>query len=435
MSAPARQTQAFGKSAPYCERQAAEAEEARLDQEAARLAALDRIDMLDTPREETFDRIARLARKLFDAPIALVSFIDAHRQWYKSSDGFGQSEAARDQTFCRYVVEDGNSLIVPDATKDARFHANPSVVGAAHIRAYMGVPLKTPEGYSVGTLCVIDTKPRNFDREQLGLLDDLAQLTMDELELRMLAAKDTLTGAMSRRAFKDEGRRATALALRKHDDLSCIVLDLDEFNAINEQHGHVAGDAVLTAVSNICRAKIRSTDAFGRLGGKKFAVLLPASAIGDAIDIAEELRAAIGDQPVKFGEGNVTVTASAGVSALDQATRDFDTLLQNADTALRQAKEAGRNRVFPVQPGPVERKSAHRRVLKGGQIVFNAGAARIDCTVRSLSDEGAGIDVSSTAGLPRRFDLVIKADRLEKRCRVVAMTERHIDVEFEPSAE
>jgi GAF domain-containing protein len=145
---------------------------AHCSKEDDRLAALQRVDILDTPREESFDRITRLARKALNVPIAHISFIDGHRQWLKSAEGIGATEVPRDQTFCRRVIESGEPLIIPDASLDARFADSPFVCGEPGIRFYAGFPLKTAEGHDIGTLCAIDIKPRDVSADEVQAMND-----------------------------------------------------------------------------------------------------------------------------------------------------------------------------------------------------------------------------------------------------------------------
>jgi diguanylate cyclase (GGDEF)-like protein len=336
-------------------------------------------------------------------------------------------EVAREHTFCRLLLDDAKPIVVPDATKDERFKDNPHVTADLGVRFYAGMPLRTDGGHVVGSLCIVDTKPREFGEQQAEVLKDLADMTMDELELRMLATKDSLTGSLSRRAFKEEAAREVALAVRHHHDLSLIVLDLDFFKRINDRFGHAAGDRALIKVVEACRGVLRLTDRIGRLGGEEFAILLPETDQTGAMEVANKVRLAV--EHLDFGPDAIKATVSLGVASLDPLTRDLNSLLGNADKALYDAKEQGRNRAVGYQ-APAAALPARRRVLKAGQIVFNGGTSSIDCTVRSLSDGGAGIDVSSTVGVPKSFDLAIKADGLKKPARIVAHTERHLEVEF-----
>ncbi len=401
--------------------------------EHERLEALARYDVLDTPREEVFDRIARLVRKLLDVPMAVVSLLDGHRQWHKASDGLAAGEAPRQDTFCRYTIIQDEPVIVPDTLNDPRFSSNPSVVGAPFIRFYAGIPLRTDDGHNIGTLCAIDVKPRDFPSDQIELLSDLARIAMDELELRRLALNDGLTGALARRAFKEAAHRECQIALRHHHDLSCVALDLDHFKAVNDRHGRAFGDKVLAQTVATCARELRDTDYIGRLGGEEFAVLLPHTPKSGALDVAEKLRRTVHNMAFASGSEPLRVTASFGVAALDAQTRDAEALLQHADAAVYEAKAAGRNRSV-LWKGAETNLVQRRRVLKGGQIRFNGHASSIDCTVRSLSEDGAGIDVYTSVGIPKRFDLSIRADGIERHCRVVSQTEKHLEVEFLPVA-
>lgn len=152
--------------------------------ETRRLQALERYGVLDTPPEEAFDRITRLAARLFEVPIVLVTLVHTHRQWFKSVCGFSARETSRDISFCAHTILTEEVMVVSDATQDARFAENPQVTGDPNIRFYAGAPLMTPDGHKLGTLCIIDRVSRTFGEEQARLLEDLAAMVMDELELR-----------------------------------------------------------------------------------------------------------------------------------------------------------------------------------------------------------------------------------------------------------
>lgn len=149
--------------------------------EDQRLLALRSLGLLDTPPEDRFDRITRLAATLLDMPIALVSLVDEKRQWFKSAYGLDVRQISRDISFCGHTILDESVFIVPDTQADPRFEDNPLVTGPPHIRFYAGQPLQTPSGQRVGTLCVIDRQPRHLTPSQLALLKDLAQITESEL--------------------------------------------------------------------------------------------------------------------------------------------------------------------------------------------------------------------------------------------------------------
>jgi CheY-like chemotaxis protein len=150
--------------------------------EAERLRALRALGILDTPPEERFDRLTRLAVELFDVPIALVTLVDADRQWFKSRQGDVAPETPRDQAFCAHAILDDEPLVVTNALEDERFAENPLVLGPPHLRFYAGQAIHAPQGSRVGTLCLIDHRPRDLSERERKLLADLAALVEAELK-------------------------------------------------------------------------------------------------------------------------------------------------------------------------------------------------------------------------------------------------------------
>jgi diguanylate cyclase (GGDEF)-like protein len=329
-------------------------------EEGERLAALDRYDILDTPQEEGFDRITRLARRIFDMPMSTITLIDGHRQWFKSRSGVEACETPRGPALCNVAMRASGVLVVPDARADPRFSRNPFVLGPPHIRFYAGAPLRTPQGHGLGALCVMDTRPRRLDDDAVETLTDLSQIVMRELELRRVAMTDSLTGALSRRAFREECGRALALALRYRHPLSCIMMDLDHFKAVNDGYGHPVGDRVLWQTAEACRAELRASDAFGRVGGEEFAVLLPHTDLASAMGVAEKLRAAVARLAVSTPGGPLRLSASFGVAALEATMTDLDALMRTADTALYAAKAEGRDRCVAAGSAPVPQLAGRR---------------------------------------------------------------------------
>ena len=153
--------------------------------EEARLATLSRYEVLDTPPEAAFDRITQLASTIFKVPIVLISLVDRNRQWFKSCYGLDTRETDRSVSFCAHAIQADAVMVVPDATQDPRFALNALVTGDPSIRFYAGAPLRTPDGYKLGTLCLIDREPRKqLSQEQRAMLEGLAALVVNELELR-----------------------------------------------------------------------------------------------------------------------------------------------------------------------------------------------------------------------------------------------------------
>jgi len=155
-----------------------------IDHEKKRLKVLWQYEVLDTVPEALFDDLTELAARICEAPIALISLVDEKRQWFKSRVGISVRETSRDVSFCAHAIKQSDLFIVPDATKDERFAHNPLVTSDHKIRFYAGAPLITPDGYALGTLCIIDKVPRDLRPEQKQALGILARHVVSQLELR-----------------------------------------------------------------------------------------------------------------------------------------------------------------------------------------------------------------------------------------------------------
>jgi GAF domain-containing protein len=154
------------------------------ENEAARLETLRQYQILDTDSEDSFDDLARLASYVCDTPTAVISLIDGSRQWFKARVGVRARETGRDISFCAHAILGERCFIVEDALADERFADNPLVTGEPFIRFYAGMPLISPEGFAIGTLCVMDRKSRTLTKEQIRGLEMLANQVMSQLELR-----------------------------------------------------------------------------------------------------------------------------------------------------------------------------------------------------------------------------------------------------------
>ena len=313
-------------------------------EEAARLRALARLDILDSSPEQPFETVVELVRQVLHVPICAVSLIDIDRQWFKAFRGLTATEGPRNTSFCTHAITGGAAFTVPDATKDWRFADNPMVIGSPHIRSYAGIPLTTADGYNIGSLCAIDVVPRKFSPAEIAILTNFAALVMGQIELRQIASTDVLTGIMSRRVWIDCAEREVLRARRYGAALSFLMIDIDRFKAINDDYGHPAGDQVLKQVAEVALAQLRESDWFGRYGGEEFVAALPETNLAEAMTLAERIRAVIAAE--RFAVlGDKACTISIGIATLGQHEANRKGALERADRALYLAKAMGRNRV------------------------------------------------------------------------------------------
>lgn len=242
--------------------------------ESARLVTLRSLHVLDTSPEERFDRLTRLAKRLFGVPIALVSLVDADRQWFKSFVGLPVSETSRDISFCGHAILGDDILMVPDTLEDERFHDNPLVTHPPHIRFYAGCPLRVPNGSKLGTLCLLDIEPRSLSADDRELLRDLARMAEQELAAVQLATMDELTMLSNRRGFEALAQHALNVCVRMGKPATLLFFDLDHFKQVNDRFGHAEGDSALAAFAGLLRQAFRDSDVVGRIGGDEFVAVL-----------------------------------------------------------------------------------------------------------------------------------------------------------------
>jgi diguanylate cyclase (GGDEF)-like protein len=178
-----------------------------------------------------------------------------------------------------------------------------------------------------------------------NLADAMADLRSARDEAKRQAATDPLTGIANRRHFVAAAERLIAQSLRYGRPCTLLLIDIDRFKAINDTHGHNAGDAVLKTIVTVCHRTLRESDLFGRLGGDEFATLLPETSLAMALVTAERLRVAVRDERVAAEGQELSPSVSVGVASLDETVRSLDAVLKKADRALYEAKNRGRNRV------------------------------------------------------------------------------------------
>jgi diguanylate cyclase (GGDEF)-like protein len=313
--------------------------------EDGRIEALRAYEILDTADEEAFDRIVRLARAIAEVPIAAVSMVARDRQWFKAREGLQIKETPLGISFCLHTIKNSAPFIVEDAAADPELCSNFYVLNEPHVRFYAGFPLCTGSGHNIGALCVLDTVPRALPPNQISALQDLASITIDALELRRLAACDSLTGCLTRQAFAAVTTTELGRARRSERCLSCIVLDVDHFKSINDTYGHAAGDHVLRTIASLCRGEMRAHDTLCRYGGEEFVLLLPETDETGAYVLADRIRRAVCTHHINYANCPLHVTLSGGVGSWRPSETEIDQTFVRADAALYRAKIGGRNRV------------------------------------------------------------------------------------------
>lgn len=333
--------------------------------ETARLASLHKMQILATPAEEAFDRITRVAKHIFQVPMVLITIVDEHRQWFKSKIGLSAQETPRDISFCGHVVYNEETVVVEDASRDERFYDNPLVRdNNTHIRFYAGRPLRNHEGFVIGSLCLIDKKPRQISTTELAILDDLGYWAESVFMVRgMSKVTDTLLSELdsvkreslidpllrvwNRGAIMDILARENDHTQRQNSKLALLMVDIDHFKRVNDRYGHPAGDDVLIEVVNAIRQQLRSYDSLGRYGGEEFMIVLPQTGHQDVVKLAERLRHAVEKNMINVEGNQLHCTISIGVAVVDgdAPKQDIEDIVMAADQALLQAKANGRNRI------------------------------------------------------------------------------------------
>ncbi|MEL6814288.1 MAG: EAL domain-containing protein [Cyanobacteria bacterium J06598_3] len=290
-------------------------------QETLRLAKLNDYNILDTLPEPVYDDIVELVAHICQTPSSLVSLIDANRQWFKAKVGFEAAESSRSIAFCSYTIEQSGIMVVEDTHQSERFRNNPLVTGKPYIRFYAGAPLVTPDGYALGSLCVIDYQPRQLNEGQLRALEVLSHQVVAQMELRRQAHQlkatnetleqrvkertstlsvalhrllqtqsklmkreaasrhsalhDPLTGLANRSYFMQRLDQAVQLSCRQPSHLYAVIfIDLNNFKPMNDALGHDVGDRILCHVADQITRPLRKSDLVARLGGDEFAILL-----------------------------------------------------------------------------------------------------------------------------------------------------------------
>ncbi len=357
--------------------------------EQRRLQNVRNTGLLDTGPEQAYDDLVQLAACICQVPMSLVTLVDEHRLWLKAKVGVPISEVPRDFSFCSYTIQQNDLFVIPDTLEDARYSANAAVTNNPYVRFYAGYPLSTSSGEKIGSLCVLDSEPRNLSEQQqvamrvLGrqvsvqielkqqlqaLHDAIQQKQIAELELQasqrqlesanevllQQSLTDPLTSLNNRRCFDYSLESAFYRSRRTNTPFSLLMLDVDHFKAFNDNYGHLQGDCVLRRVGSLVRAGSRVKDTPARFGGEEFSVILPDTDGEQALQIATRLCSAVSNETWDLRP----ITVSIGVATVNAGMLTAHELVDAADQALYRAKADERNcvRAFRQSASPCNLK-------------------------------------------------------------------------------
>jgi diguanylate cyclase (GGDEF)-like protein len=345
--------------------------------EMERIRALETYSVLDTSGEAIFDDVAQMAASMCDTPIALVSFVDGYRQWFKARVGIDATETPRDVAFCSHAIKVREPFVVNDATKDPRFAANPFVTGDDHFRFYAGAPLISPEGHALGTLCVIDRVPRELSASRIDGLKRLGQRLMAHLELRRKhgdlvdenqrridaledsnAQLDALvrsqraqieraaqynpqTGLPNRALFLSRLGQYLDSALLSGQHVTVFVFDIQRFGLVSESMGQSLLDSLLQQVGQRLAHVVGSAGAIAHVEADRFAALSTRlnSSEAAARHFREEILPTLAT-PYKIDDEEFRIAFKCGSASSPSDGIAPERLLRQAKTALMKARES-----------------------------------------------------------------------------------------------
>ncbi len=313
--------------------------------EALRIKSLFKLDVLDTPADERFDSITRIAKILFDVPISLVSLVDTNRQWFKSRQGLDACETTRDSSFCAHAIAetDLDTLLdrifeVPDTLLDDRFSDNPLVTGDPHIRFYAGFVLKSTDGYNLGTLCIIDTEPRtltDLDKKKLIDLGIVAQSTLQSLHHH---DKDLVTGLYNRRGFLSIAEYMLATCERNHYLATVIYFDLTNLASITPNREDTFEKEVLRKFTSVLKECFKQADLFSRIDVSRFIVLTIHNKDSDVKQFSQRVKEKIHHQVIELDEKLCLEFRSGMITSLPEYLENTGRLIYLVDKRMHDSE-------------------------------------------------------------------------------------------------
>jgi diguanylate cyclase (GGDEF)-like protein len=337
-----------------------------LSSEKARIDAIEAYGIIDLKAESSFDDLAALAARICNLPMAAISFVTDARQSFKAAVGFEIHEQPVDDLFCAQAIKQQDLFVVEDASAHEIFKDNPLVTGNMNVRFYAGIPIRSHDGIALGTLCVFgqSPKPGGLSLLEGETLKVLARQIESQLELRraikehhrinerefLLPARldwitnhDLLTKLPNRTLFQQHLKTAIALSKEKQKSSVVMLVDVDHFKQVNDNHGHDVGDALLCAFAARLDAIIGMRGTVARIGGDEFAVILPCLSRESELDVFVTAMLKSLREPFEHKNRFFECRASIGISTYPDQADTLEEMVKNADLALADAKLSGRN--------------------------------------------------------------------------------------------
>ena len=305
--------------------------------ELLRLETLRNLKILDTESEERFDRVTRLAKRVFGTPIALVSLVDTERQWFKSRQGLDAQETPRDISFCGHAILNDEILVVDDTHTDERFCDNPLVTADPNIRFYAGYPLSAPNGSKVGTLCIIDREPRALDDEDRDMLGELGRMVEEELAVADMMRDDPVTGLSNREGFAQIAGHILAMCERTKAAVCIVLVRFANQHIIENLAGKEEADRSAIELTHILMSTFRNSDLVGRVSEDTYAVLLAGSRISDVQAACDRLNDRVAERNDTCSNCDEIEIVAGAVEYRPDVHTDVVSLIAEMESHLEQA--------------------------------------------------------------------------------------------------
>ncbi|MEA5442015.1 GAF domain-containing protein [Cyanobium gracile] len=319
------------------------------EDEEARLRALERILLLETPSDPHLDRIVRLASTTLGMPIGLISLVDQNRQWFLSRTGIDACETPREMAFCAHAIITDEVMVIPDASEDGRFNTNPLVIGEPNIRFYAGAPVKSADGQNLGTLCLIDQQTHGFSDEQREVLKMFAEQVSREIEFRQVQSHCAVTGLWKREAFLGLSEKEFQRAIRTGNRLHLLYFDHRPPPAERLGGGSESAEQGIRGLAAGWQTLCGPADLLGRMADRMFALLLVNTSTVRAMDIARSLCA----EANQFNQSRTghceAGEVHVGVTAQESTDLSIADMLVRAENALYLTMDEDADQIMRVQ--------------------------------------------------------------------------------------